>query len=86
MYSPRSQKGPPAETKAAIEFIISDLDLGIKDEREAIRFYEHMVATYGNYGWRWIFQYILDQERQHLEKLLEAKRAVQEETEKAGLS
>lgn len=89
MYSPPRHKSKkfcsPPETKAAIELMGSDLDSGITDEREAIRFYEHMVAIYGCYGWRWMFQVILNEERAHLEKLLEAKRAVEEEERKAGL-
>jgi len=79
MYSPPrpSKKGSPAETIATIELMISDLESGITDEREAIRFYEHMIAIYGN-RWRWIFEVILNEERKHLAKLLEAKRAVEE--------
>jgi len=87
MYSPKHppKSGPSTETKATIELIKSDLDSGITDEREAIRFYEHMIAIYGNYGWRWMFTVILNEEREHLAKLLEAKRAVEEEERKAAV-
>lgn len=58
--------------------IKSDLNLGIRGEQDAIKYYENMVAIYGDYGWRGIFTEILNDEREHLAKLLEAKRAVEE--------
>jgi rubrerythrin len=80
MYSPKthpSKSGPSEETKATIDMIKSDLDSGIRDEQDAIKYYENMVALYGGYGWRWIFEVILNEEREHLAKLLEAKRAIE---------
>ena len=80
MYSPKHHPSKPSqETKATIDMIKSDLDSGIKGEQTAIKYYENMVAVYGDYGcWRGIFTEILNDEREHLAKLLEAKRAVEE--------
>lgn len=86
MFSPKTHPSKPGsweeETKATIDMIKSDLDLGIRDEQDAIKYYENMVALYGNYGWRRIFEVILKEERKHLEELLEAKRAVEQQERK----
>jgi len=83
MYSPQKKQNSSAETTRAVELMKSDLDAGIKGEQDAIKYYENMVGIYGNYGWRWIFEEILKDERDHLAKLLEAKRAIEEKEKKA---
>jgi len=83
MYSPQKKSSSVETTTRTVELMKSDLDAGIKGEQDAIRYYENMAAIYGNYGWRWIFEEILKDERDHLAKLLEAKRAVEEKEKKA---
>jgi rubrerythrin len=68
--------------KKAVKMIMSDLDTMIKDEERAVSMYDFLLKLYGTVGWRKIFFDILSDEKEHLEKLKIAKKAVEDEIKK----
>jgi rubrerythrin len=68
--------------KEAVKMIMCDLDIMIQDEERAVKAYNHLLELYGTVGWRKTFLDILNDEKEHLEKLKIAKKAVEDEMKK----
>jgi hypothetical protein len=73
-----------AMAKGAIGFIRRDFDTLIRDEKLAIEAYTKMNSVYGSFGWRKIFSDILNDEKEHLEKLQISLKAIDEAYRKSG--